>query len=137
VYAFSASSEQLSSYLSLSLNQNTVPPVLSRGATRVALNGVSVYDNTVLLGTLPTTTLALAFRPDGARAYTYDSAAGAILTYDTPTAVTDGGAFTQVGTATPVPGAPGNGARMTISLDGSTLFLAGSTQAMVMPAPAF
>jgi hypothetical protein len=138
VYAFSASTEQLSAFLtSITLNQSTVPPVLNTGATRVALNGLNVYDNAVLMGLLPATTAALAFKPDGTRAYTYDTTAGAILTFDTSVAVTDAAAFTQVGTAVAVPGAPGNGARMTISLDGSTLFLAGSTQAMVMPAPAF
>jgi len=119
----------------LQLKQTAIAPVLDRAATRIALNGVNVYDsNFALLGTLPGTTLALVFSPDGKRAYTFDSRAPALLTFDTSKSAA-GKALTQLGAAVPLVGAPGTGVKMAISLDGGTLFFAGSTQLVIQPTP--
>jgi len=134
VTTYSGSTSSFGSAL-ISLKQTSVAPAVDRAATRIALNGVKVYSGDfALLGTLPATTLAVAFRPDGKRAYTYDSAAAAVLTFDTSTSKM-GAALPQVGSATALAGNPGTGLKMTISPDGSTLFLAGSTQIVIQPAP--
>ncbi|HKE94103.1 MAG TPA: hypothetical protein VKB34_07340, partial [Povalibacter sp.] len=51
-------------------------------------------------------------------------------------ATNGGNAFTQLGNPVPLTALPGSGARMTISPDGNTLFLAGSTQIVIQPTPA-
>lgn len=135
VYTYSPTSGNIAS-TGITLNQNSVAPVLDRNATRIALNGLNVYGSDLsLFGTLPETTLAIALKPDGTRAYTYDSAAAAILTFDT-SADKDGEAFDQVGTPTPVAGDPGSAPRMIVSPDGGTLFIAGSNQIVIQPTPA-
>ena len=101
------------------------------------LNGARVHGTTdtasfKLLGTLPAGTLGAAINPEGTRVYTYE--AGAIQTFDV-SVDRDGGAYTTLG-ATAVPGDPGANLKMTISPDGRTLFLAGSTQLIVVPTPA-
>lgn len=119
----------------ISLKQTAIAPVLDRAATRIALNGVNVYDSSfALLGKLPGTTLAVVFSPDGKRAYTYDSSAAALLTFDTSKSVA-GKAFAKLGSAVPLVGAPGAGLKMAISPDGGTLFSAGSTQLVIQPTP--
>jgi hypothetical protein len=119
----------------ISLKQTTIAPVLDRAATRIALNGVKVYDSSfALLGTLPGTTLAVVFSPDGKRAYTYDSSAPALLTFDTSKSAA-GKAFARLGSAVPLVGAPGIAVKMAISPDGGTLFFAGSTQLVIQPTP--
>jgi hypothetical protein len=65
--------------------------------------------------------------------YTYE--AGGIQAFDV-SVDRDGAAYTALGTATPVPADPGANLKMTISPDGRTLFLAGSTQLIVLPTPA-
>src|SRR5688572_1155474 len=63
--------------------QNNVTPVISRNGNRLVLRGRSVFDgNEALFGTLPETTAAIALKPDGSRAYTYDPTAGGILVFD-------------------------------------------------------
>lgn len=134
VYRYSASTQAFSA-TGVTLNQNAVAPSLDRAATRIVLNGTNVYDSGYrLLGTLPATTLAVVVKPDATRAYTFDSAAAQILSFDL-TASPAGGAFPQVGSATAPVGDPGSGVRMAISPDGGTLFLAGSSQIVVQPAP--
>jgi hypothetical protein len=119
---------------SIVLNQNAVPPTLDRNVTRLILAGQNVYDPTFkLLGTLPNTTAAIAISPDGKRAYTYDGTAGTVLVFDI-SATNNGGVYPQ-STAVTLPGSPGSNVRMTISLDGKTLFIAGSTQLIVQPVP--
>jgi hypothetical protein len=119
----------------ITLNQNSIAPVLDRDATRWVLNGVNVYGaDFALLGKLPDTTLAVSLRPDGKRAYTYDSAAAGILIFDI-SATKNGEAYTALGAATPLVAAPGPGAKMIISADGTTLFIAGTTQLVVQPTP--
>lgn len=133
-YSYTAASGAFSS-TGVTLNQNSIAPVLDRDATRWVLNGVNVYGaDFALLGKLPSTTLAVSLRPDGKRAYTYDSAAAGILIFDI-SATRNGEAYTALGAATPLAAAPGAGAKMIISADGSTLFIAGTTQLVVQPTP--
>ncbi|HEU4484866.1 MAG TPA: IPT/TIG domain-containing protein [Povalibacter sp.] len=136
VYALAASSTNILS-TGIGLNQNDIAPVLDRNATRMILNGTLVYSYTTLagFGKLPSTTLAVTTRPDGARAYTYDSADGKILTFDI-SATKSGDDYTPVGTAVTPVGAPGNGVKMIASPDGNVLFLAGSSQIVIQPTPA-
>lgn len=134
VYRYSASTQAFSS-VGVTLNQNDLAPALDRAATRIVLNGTNVYDSGYqLLGTLPATTLAVVVKPDATRAYTFDSAASQILSFDL-TANPAGAAFPPVGSATAPVGDPGSGVKMAISPDGGTLFLAGSNQIVVQPAP--
>jgi len=134
VYQFSASTN-LFSAIGVALNQNLVAPALDRTATRIVLNGTNVYDESyTLLGTLPDTTLAVVVKPDATRAYTFDSVASQVLSFDL-TATPGGAAFPQVGTGTTLAGDPGSGVQMAISPDGGTLFLAGSNQIVVQPSP--
>lgn len=120
----------------ISLRQTAVPPAISRPANRLVLNGVRVYDGAeALLGTLPDTTAAVVLKPDGTRAYAYDPTAGGILVYDI-SVDRDEAAYAALGAVVPLAGDPGSGVRMTISPDGGTLFLAGSTQIVVQPTPA-
>ena len=119
----------------VAINQNAVAPALDRNAARIVLNGINVYDPSYnLLGTLPSTTLAVVVKPDATRAYIWDSAAAAVLSFDL-TATASGAALPQVGTATVLSADPGSGVQMAISPDGGTLFLAGSNQIVVQPAP--
>jgi hypothetical protein len=136
VYALNSSSTSIRS-TGISVNQNAIAPVLDRNATRMILNGTLVYDFSTLagFGKLPETTLAMTTRPDGARAYTYDSAAGTILTFDI-SATKAGETYTPVGSAVTPAGAPGDGVKMIASPDGNVLFLAGSSQIVIQPTPA-
>lgn len=134
VFAYSASSNSIGA-TSLTLNQNAIAPVLDRDGTRLALNGLNVYSGDfTLLGTLPTTTLAVAFKPDGTRAYTYDSAATGVLTFDT-SVTQSGAALPQIGAAVPLAADPGAGVKMIVSPDGGTLFFAGANQIVIQPTP--
>ncbi|HEY5808173.1 MAG TPA: IPT/TIG domain-containing protein [Povalibacter sp.] len=134
VFTLDASSANIAPS-TIGLNQNSVAPIFDRNATRLILNGTNVYDPSfALFGKLPTTTLAVAMRPDGKRAYTYDSAAGALLRFDI-SATKSGEAYVQLGDAVPLVAAPGANVKMAISPDGNTLFLAGATQIVVQPTP--
>jgi hypothetical protein len=88
------------------------------------------------MGKLPDTTQAVAVNGSGSRTYAYDPTAGGILVYDTSAAVAEAGAYTALGPVTPLVGDPGSNVRMTITPDGGTLFIAGSAQIVVQPAPA-
>ena len=120
----------------ISTRQNDVAPVLSRTGNRLVVRGVRVYDGSEqLLGTLPETTAAIALKPDGTRAYTYDPTAGGILTFDI-SVDREEAAYAPLGAPVPVAGDPGSSPKMTISPDGRTLFLAGGAQIVVQPTPA-
>jgi hypothetical protein len=120
----------------IALKQNTIPPAVDRTTSRYVLNGTRVYGTSfTLVGKLPDATLAVAIRPDGKRAYTFDGTA--LHTFDISAAVTDAGAYTPIGSPVTLAGDPGAGVRMTISPDGGALFLAGSTQIVIQPTPAF
>jgi hypothetical protein len=119
----------------LTLSQNSVYPALDRNVSRLVLAGQNVYNSALALqGLLPATTLAVALSPDGTRAYTYDSAAAAVLVFDI-SASNNGAAYPQLGSAVALPGSPGSGVRMVLSLDAKTLFIAGTTQLIVLPTP--
>lgn len=134
VYNYTALSGNFST-TGVTLIQNAIAPVIDRDASRIVLNGVNVHGPDYgLLGKLPATTLAVAVRPDGKRAYTYDSAAGGLMTFDI-SATKSGEAYTQLGSTVPLVATPGDGAKMIISADGATLFLAGATQIVVQPTP--
>ena len=134
-YTFVASSAAFAG-TSLAINQNGIPPLLDRDATRLVLNGRTVYSlDLTLLGRLPDTTLAVALRQDGKRVYTYDSAAGGIMTFDI-SATNNSNPYPQLGATVPLAGDPGSAPRMIISADGATLFIAGSTQVVIQPTPA-
>mgnify|MGYP001064278732 CR=1 FL=1 len=118
------------------LLQNSIAPAIDLVGTRAVLNGTNVYGGGfALLGKLPATTVAVALKPDGSRAYTYDPTAGGILTFDV-SKNNEGKDYEALGAAVPLAGNPGTNARMTISLDGKTLFIAGPTQLVVQPTPA-
>lgn len=126
----------------VSLIQNAVAPVLNRSATRIVLNGTQVYDSGYnLLGTLPATTVAVVVVDksvttlyDTVLAFTYDSAASRILSFDL-TATASGGSYSATGPGVVLPGDPGAGVKMAVSPDGGSLFLAGSNALAVLPSP--
>ena len=100
------------------------------------MNGTRVYDATeAFLGTLPNTTAAVVLKPDGTRAYAYDTSAGGILVYDV-SVDRDEAAYAPLGPVVPLAGDPGTGPEMIISPDGGTLVLAGSSRIVVQPTPA-
>lgn len=135
VVLFSASSGQFDS-TAASLTQNAVPPAVDRGGTRALLNGTNVYGpGFALFGTLPAGAVAATLKPDGTRAYTYDPSAGGLRVFDVAE-TRNGQAYSAVGNPVALVGDPGANPRMTISLDGNTLFIAGSTQLIVQPTPA-
>jgi hypothetical protein len=135
-YVYSSAGHAFSSTGTPTLRQNTIAPAVNRSFSRVVLNGTKVYDgNFSLLGTLPDTTTAVVLRPDGNRAYAYDSAAGGILVYDI-SVDRDEAAYTALGAVTPLAADPGTGLQMTITPDGGTLFVGGSLRIVVQPAPA-
>ncbi len=153
-YQYVAASDTFSA-IGIGLNQNSIAPALgvytppsttssttaTLSTTRIVLSGKDASNNAVtnvydasynLLGTLPSTstTLAVVVKPDASRAYMFDSTASQVLSFDL-TASPAGGAFPQVGSV--ALGNPGTGVKMTISPDGGTLFLAGSTQIVTQP----
>jgi hypothetical protein len=135
IYQYTASSNSLAANTQVT-RQNGVPPTVDRTFSRFVLNGRRVYDGAFgFLGTLPDTTNAVVLKPNGTRAYAYDATAGGILIYDT-SVDREEAAYTALGAATPLAADPGTGARMTITPDGGTLFVAGSLRIVVLPTPA-
>lgn len=136
VSRYTTSTGQLTS-AGVSLRQNEIPPAVDRAANRLVLNGSRVYsvaDTLNPFGTLPATTQAVVLKPDGTRAYTYDSASNSIVVYDT-TVDRDEAALTPLGSVTAF-AAPGGSVKMAITPDGGTLFMAGTSQIVVQPTPA-
>jgi hypothetical protein len=124
---------------------------LSRTGSRIALLDkaftlqqlTTIYDSSFnALGALPdsplgpSTLTGVVISPDGSTAYAYFSGApGTVRKFDLNSPNGSGG-FTEIGSGTAAPDFPGtNLIEMTISPDGSTLFLAGSQKVIVMPAP--
>jgi hypothetical protein len=135
-YIYSSSNNSLTASAAAAQLQNSVPPAVDRSFSRFVVNGTRVYDgNQVFIGTLATTTQAVALSPNGTRAYAYDPTAGGIVVYDI-TADRDEAAYDPLGAVTPLTGNPGANVRMIIAPDGATLFLAGSAQIVVQPTPA-
>lgn len=138
VIVFSATTGEFD-VLPTQLRQNEIPPLVDRDGTRAILNGRRVHgEGFDLLGLLPETTLAVAINREGTRAYTYDSEAGGILTFDITEDISDdttGEEFTPEGPAEPLVANPGTGPRMAISPDGNTLFIAGNARVVIHPTP--
>lgn len=151
IYTFSPATSEFELANNQTINQYAVMPALDRTGTTVVLNGTNVYSpnfiagtppNTkvtldfTLLGTLPSTTEAVVLSPDASHAYTLDSGTSPpqILKFDLNTTPSggEGGAY-QSSSTTTLAGDPGSDAKMTISPDGSTLFIAGTNQIVVQP----
>jgi hypothetical protein len=119
----------------ITLNQNGLAPVLDRTSIRMILNGTQVYDSALaFLGALSDAPEAVVLRQNGDRAYTFDVSAGGVLTFDL-TANPDSDVYNPLAAAVPLVGDPGASVKMTITPDGRTLFIAGTTQLVVQPAP--
>lgn len=131
---WNASNEQLTI---ANFGQQSQPPSVNRDGTRTVVLAV-VYDaNFAVLGNLPATTAASILAPSAAKAYTWDTngITGTVRTFDISAAPV-AGQFPEVGTGVTPPGTyVGQFARMAISPDGGTLFLAGQNNIAVMPAP--
>ena len=118
----------------LSGNRNAIAPALDRYATRLALNGAAVYSGSYAqLGTLPDTTLAVAFSPDGARSYAYDSGAAAVLVYDSASSPGSTSVLNLIDTLTDITGDPGSTPQIAVSAVGDAVFLAGLDTISVIP----
>jgi hypothetical protein len=123
---------------------NVIPGAVA--GTRIVVNGnptVVVGADYEARGTLPGTPRAAVFKPDGLIVYTFDAPAGTdngeLRSYglwngSTPPPDTE---FPQVGSgAIPMSLASGTGAiAMTITPDGGTLFVVGTSGVFVQPAP--
>jgi hypothetical protein len=99
------------------------------------LNNTLVHDSTLnQLGKLPSTTLAVALKGDGTRAYTLDSS-GKVRTFDLTGPLDGSGVYPEVGSGTTIAGTPGANTKMTISPDEGTLFMAGEDGLVIQPIP--
>jgi BACON domain-containing protein len=133
-YQYDASSGTLGA-TSLVTSEANPAPALDRSATRILLGGHSVYDSSYqLLGTVPFHNTAV-LSPDGTKAYMFGNGVDTKVHVYNLAASPVSGVFPQIGTGTATPSNPGAGTRMTISPDGGTLFIAGDTGIVVMPAP--
>ena len=126
------------------LTTGTAFAALSRDGSRIVLvndhgfpsEATVVYDyngsSFSVRGSLPSPVNGLTLAPDGATAYAYYSASGTIRKFDLNGPNGSGG-FTETGSVAVA--SPGDFARMAISPDGGTLFLAGKERLIVSPAP--
>jgi hypothetical protein len=123
-----------------------VAPVLNRTGSRIVLNNTRVYDGSYnFIGSLPSTTDAVALSPDGSRAYAFDHS-GKMIVYDLNGALT-GGVYPQIGSPITLAADPGPVSTslsalytnavvlMAITPDGKTVFIAGKKQIVVQPTP--
>ena len=122
-----------------SVGKDAISLSLSRTGSRLLLNGTALYDGAFVLqgGALPATTLAAVLSADGTHAYSYDSD-GKVHAFDlngTPVAGIYPESATAVAVSDPGPGISGSDMRMVMTPDGGTLFLAGSTQVVIVPTP--
>jgi hypothetical protein len=109
---------------------------IDRHGTRVLLNATGVYDhNLTLRGSLPGTTVGSVLSPDAHRAYTYDSS-GSVRVFDL-TAAPTAGLYPEITPAKPLPGPPGlsTWARLIVSPDGGSLFVAIGGGVYIVPLP--
>lgn len=120
------------------------PPVLSRDGSRMVLQRTQVRDGSFnLLGNLPATTDAVVLSPDGKRAYAFDHS-GQFITYDLNAAPV-AGEYPAIGSPVTLAGDPGplpalppppysdEIVMMTITPDGSAVFIAGDKGIVVQP----
>jgi hypothetical protein len=110
-----------------STSANGSPTILYNAGspTRIAL-----YDAQFnVLGALPDGAAPFVISPDGSSAYAYNAAGGSVLKFGI-----SGGGAAETGRSVVAP--PGTQmTEMTISPDGGTLFLAGTTSVVIAPAP--
>jgi hypothetical protein len=140
ILAYNASSGALAPVAASTTESNRV--TLSRtGAKAVVITNAipstaRVYDASfAVLGDLPTSIGRVAFAPDERFVYCFDVGTRQVRKFDLDTSNGMGG-FSEVGIGTGTPGTPGLGTpQMVVSPDGSTLFLAGFQNLVVMPAP--
>jgi hypothetical protein len=111
---------------------------MSRNASRIILvndsspTRITVYDAEFnALGTLPNDANPFVLSPDGNFAYAYSSAEGRVRKFN----VSASSGVTEVGTGSAVAPANTEMSEMTISPDGGTLFLVGTTSVVIAPAP--
>jgi len=118
------------------------PLSVSRNASRTILvsdadpRGIAVYDaHFNALGTLPDGASTFVLSPDGHFAYAYYQLEGKVRKFDLglPTDAPSG--ITEVGAGSALAPANTDLSEMTISPDGGTLFLAGTTSVVIAPAP--
>jgi hypothetical protein len=120
------------------------PPMLSRDGSKMVLDRTQVRDGDFnLLGNLPATTDAVVLSPDGTRAYAYDHS-GKFITYDL-TAAPVADIYPPLGSPVTLAGDPGpttTGSAplfsdeivmMTITPDGSAVFIVGNKGIVVQP----
>jgi hypothetical protein len=110
---------------------------MSRNASRIILvnddwrTSTTVYDADFnALGTLPNDANPFVLSPDGNFAYAYSSAEGRVRKFNVSAS-----GVTEVGTGSAVAPANTEMSEMTISPDGGTLFLVGTTSVVIAPAP--
>jgi len=117
----------------LSVNRNASRIILGSDA---APTGIAVYDGQFnALGTLPNGASTFVLSPDGHFAYAYYQLEGKVRKFDLglPTDAPSG--ITEVGAGSVVALANTDMSDMTISPDGGTLFLVGTTSVVIAPAP--
>jgi len=131
-YQYDASTGTLAATSRFS-NDSFPAPSLTRNAAKILLGGSLIYDSSYnQLGATPpiASTVSAVISPDGTRSYAHWD--GITHAYDLtqPSLPT----FPEIATVTTTP-SPGTNPRMTISPDGKTLFIAGDSGIVVMPAP--
>jgi hypothetical protein len=111
---------------------------LSRDGSRIILVNDSAATTTIIydaafnaLGTLPSDANPFVLSPDGNFAYAYSSSQGRVRKFS----ISASSGVTDAGTGAAVAPANTELSEMTISPDGGTLFLVGSTSVVIAPAP--
>jgi hypothetical protein len=109
---------------------------IDRHGTRVLLNAAAVYDqNLTFLGSLPGTTVGSVLSPDAHRAYAYDSS-GSVRVFDL-TAAPNAGLYPEIMPPKSLPGPPAvsTWARLIVSPDSGSLFVALGSGIYIVPLP--
>jgi hypothetical protein len=140
IYNFNASTGSLSQWGSNAQRFEVRQLQLSRDGAHALFNTTELYDRLTftLRGRLPVSSRASVLNAAGTVAYTY-GADGKLHKYDV-SAFIAGGTYTESGTGVTLAGNPSAvpgevGVKMLLSPDGGTLFLAGTQQIVVVPAP--
>ena len=119
---------------------------ISRDGSRILLlspdpsgsgNRPVVYDASfAVLGRLPVGLNGFVVKPDGSAAYGYYPGTTSVRKFNLNAQPDGSGVFPELGSGTPVPESPGTSSTaMTMSPDGSALFLAGDQRVIVQSAP--
>jgi hypothetical protein len=118
---------------------------ISRDGSRILLlspessgggNRPVVYDASfAVLGRLPVGLNGFVLKPDGSAAYGYYPGTTSVRKFDLTVPPDGSGIFPELGSATVVASPGTSSTAMTMSPDGSALFLAGDQQVIVLPAP--